>query len=118
MDTIVEPFVQIRGKTTIGEDCRIGACSIITDSELADEVEVGPYTIIGTSRLERGAHAGPYARLRMDNHVEEGAHIGNFVELKKTRSGRGREGHAPGLPGRFDDRRKGEYRRRHHHLQL
>ena len=89
MDTIVEPFVQIRGKTTIGKDCRIGACSIITDSELADEVEVGPYTIIGTSRLERGVHAGPYSRLRMENHVEEGAHIGNFVELKKTRLGAG-----------------------------
>src|SRR5215472_2029483 len=87
MDTVIEPFVQIRGKTKIGEACRIGACSVITDSELADEVEVAPYTIIGTSRLERGAHAGPYARLRADNHVEPGAHIGNFVELKKTRLG-------------------------------
>jgi bifunctional UDP-N-acetylglucosamine pyrophosphorylase/glucosamine-1-phosphate N-acetyltransferase len=88
-DTIVEPFVQIRGKTTIGQDCRIGACSIITDSELADEVEVGPYTIIGTSRLERAVHAGPYSRLRLENHVEAGAHVGNFVELKKTRLGAG-----------------------------
>ena len=89
MDTIVEPFVQILGHTTIGENCRIGACSIVQDSELADEVEVGPFTIIGTSRLERGAHAGPYARLRMENHVAAGAHIGNFVELKKTRIGAG-----------------------------
>ena len=32
---------------------------------------------------------GPFARLRMDNHVEEGAHVGNFVELKKTRMGAG-----------------------------
>jgi bifunctional UDP-N-acetylglucosamine pyrophosphorylase/glucosamine-1-phosphate N-acetyltransferase len=89
MDTVVEPFVQIRGKTKIGQDCRIGACSVITDSELADEVEVGPYTIIGTSKLERAVHAGPYSRLRLDNYVEEGAHIGNFVELKKTRLGAG-----------------------------
>jgi bifunctional UDP-N-acetylglucosamine pyrophosphorylase / glucosamine-1-phosphate N-acetyltransferase len=89
MDTVVEPFAQLLGNTTIGENCRIGACAIIRDSELADEVEVGPFTIIGTSRLERGAHAGPYARLRMENHVEAGAHIGNFVELKKTRLGAG-----------------------------
>jgi bifunctional UDP-N-acetylglucosamine pyrophosphorylase/glucosamine-1-phosphate N-acetyltransferase len=34
-------------------------------------------------------HAGPYSRLRLDNYVEEGAHIGNFVELKKTRLGAG-----------------------------
>ncbi|HXM44176.1 MAG TPA: bifunctional UDP-N-acetylglucosamine diphosphorylase/glucosamine-1-phosphate N-acetyltransferase GlmU [Bryobacteraceae bacterium] len=89
MDTVVEPFAQILGHTAIGENCRIGACSIVRDSELADEVEVGPFTIIGTSRLERGAHAGPYARLRMENHVEAGAHVGNFVELKKTRLGAG-----------------------------
>jgi bifunctional UDP-N-acetylglucosamine pyrophosphorylase/glucosamine-1-phosphate N-acetyltransferase len=62
---------------------------VIEDSELGDEVAIGPYTIVGTSRLERGVHAGPFARLRMDNHVAEGAHIGNFVELKKTRMGAG-----------------------------
>ena len=89
MDTIIEPFAQVRGKTVIGENCRIGAGSIITDSDLADEVEIGAYTIVGTSRLARGVHAGPYARLRMENQVEEGAHIGNFVELKKTRLGAG-----------------------------
>ena len=89
MDTIVEPFAQILGYTTIGENCSIGACSIVRDSELADEVEVGQFTIIGTSRLERGAHAGPYARLRMENHLAAGAHVGNFVELKKTRLGAG-----------------------------
>jgi bifunctional UDP-N-acetylglucosamine pyrophosphorylase/glucosamine-1-phosphate N-acetyltransferase len=89
MDTIVEPFAQILGNTTVGENCRIGACAIIRDSELADEVEVGPFTMIGTSRLERGAQAGPYARLRLGNHLEAGAHVGNFVELKKTRLGAG-----------------------------
>ncbi len=56
---------------------------------MADDVEIGPFTMVGTSRLERGAHAGPFARLRMENHVAEGAHIGNFVELKKTRLGAG-----------------------------
>jgi bifunctional UDP-N-acetylglucosamine pyrophosphorylase/glucosamine-1-phosphate N-acetyltransferase len=89
IDTVVEAFAQIRGRTSIGENCHIGAGAIVTDSELADDVMVGPYTIIGTSRLERGAHAGPFARLRMENHVAEGAHIGNFVELKKTSMGAG-----------------------------
>ena len=89
MDTIVEPFAQILGKTKIGENCRVGACSIVTDSTLADEVEIGAFTIVGTSVLERGVHAGPYSRLRMENHVEANAHIGNFVELKKTHMGEG-----------------------------
>ena len=85
MDTIVEPFAQILGKTTIGENCRIGACSIIQDSQLGDAVEIGAFTLVNASVLERGVSAGPYARLRVGNHVEAGAHIGNFVELKKTR---------------------------------
>jgi bifunctional UDP-N-acetylglucosamine pyrophosphorylase/glucosamine-1-phosphate N-acetyltransferase len=89
MDTVVEPFARILGDTVIGENCRIGACSIIRDSELADEVEIGAFSMVGTSRLERGSQAGPYARLRLDNVVEAGAQVGNFVELKKTRLGAG-----------------------------
>jgi bifunctional UDP-N-acetylglucosamine pyrophosphorylase/glucosamine-1-phosphate N-acetyltransferase len=89
IDTVVEAFAQIRGRTVIGENCRIGTCAIIEDSEIGDEVEIGAFTIVGTSRLEQGVHAGPFARLRMENHVAEGAHIGNFVELKKTRLGPG-----------------------------
>ncbi len=59
MDTVIGPFAQILGGTAIGENCRIGACSIVQDSELADEVEIGPFTIVNTSRLERGAPPAP-----------------------------------------------------------
>ncbi len=87
MDTIVEPFTRILGKTVIGENCRIGACSIVAGCEIADEVAILPFSHIVDSTLERGAHAGPYARLRMQSRVEPGAVVGNFVELKKTRLG-------------------------------
>jgi bifunctional UDP-N-acetylglucosamine pyrophosphorylase / glucosamine-1-phosphate N-acetyltransferase len=89
MDTIIGPFAQILGHTRIGEDCRIGACSIVEDSELADAVEIGPFTFVRSSRLDRGAQVGPFARLRFGNHVEEGAHVGNFVELKNAHLGAG-----------------------------
>jgi len=89
IDTVIEPFAQILGNTRIGEGCRIGACSIVRDSELGDGVQVWPFTMIGTSRVAAGAHVGPYARLRLENEVAAGAHIGNFVELKKTRMGAG-----------------------------
>jgi bifunctional UDP-N-acetylglucosamine pyrophosphorylase/glucosamine-1-phosphate N-acetyltransferase len=89
IDTVIEPFAQIRGNTTIGEGCRVGACSIVRDSELADGVQVHPFSIIGTSRVAASAQIGPYSRLRLDNDVAAGAHIGNFVELKKTRMGAG-----------------------------
>ena len=89
IDTVIEPFAQILGKTKIGEACRIGACSIVRDSELADSVQVAPFTMINTSRVAAGAYIGPYARLRLENDIAPGAHIGNFVELKKTRLGAG-----------------------------
>jgi bifunctional UDP-N-acetylglucosamine pyrophosphorylase/glucosamine-1-phosphate N-acetyltransferase len=88
-DTIIEPFAQILGKTKIGADCTVGACSIVQDSVLEDGVEVGAFTMVATSHVGSGAHVGPYARLRMENQVGAGAHIGNFVELKKTRMGKG-----------------------------
>jgi bifunctional UDP-N-acetylglucosamine pyrophosphorylase/glucosamine-1-phosphate N-acetyltransferase len=89
MDTVVEPFAQLLGRTIIGGNCRIGAGAIIRDSQLADGVEIAPYTIVNTSRVDSGASVGPFARLRMENHVGANAHIGNFVELKKTRFGEG-----------------------------
>ena len=87
IDTVIGPFAQLLGSTRVGEDCRVGACSIVRDSEIADGVDIGPFTMIGTSRVGNGAHIGPYARLRLDNDVDEGAHVGNFVELKHTRMG-------------------------------
>ena len=88
-DTVIAPFTQILGQTRIGSDCRIGAGSVIRDSSIADAVMVGEYSFIGTSVVETGAQIGPFSRLRQDNHVAAGAHIGNFVELKKTRFGAG-----------------------------
>jgi bifunctional UDP-N-acetylglucosamine pyrophosphorylase/glucosamine-1-phosphate N-acetyltransferase len=87
MDTVIEPFARLIGATRVGENCRIGGSSIVKDSELADGVEIAPFTIVNTSVVERNAVVGPFARLRMENHVAEGAHVGNFVELKKTRLG-------------------------------
>jgi bifunctional UDP-N-acetylglucosamine pyrophosphorylase/glucosamine-1-phosphate N-acetyltransferase len=89
IDTVIEPFAQILGATTIGEDCRIGAGSIVRDSTLADRVDIEPFTIVGSSQIEAGARIGPYARLRMGNRIGAGAHVGNFVELKKTTLGAG-----------------------------
>jgi bifunctional UDP-N-acetylglucosamine pyrophosphorylase / glucosamine-1-phosphate N-acetyltransferase len=88
-DTIVEPFAQILGRTAIGEDCHIGACSIVENSRLAASVHVAPFTSIQDSQLETGVHVGPFARLRNGNIVGAGARIGNFVELKNTKMGAG-----------------------------
>lgn len=89
MDSVIEPLVQLLGNTRIGENCRIGSGSIIRDSQLGNDVEIAPYTLIQSSTIDTGATIGPFARLRPGNHVQSGAHIGNFVELKKTILGAG-----------------------------
>ncbi len=88
-DTILEPFVQILGKTTIGSDCRIRSFSVISDSQIAEGVLIRPGCIIDQSRVARRAELGPYSRLRPGSEIGEGAHVGNFVETKKARLGRG-----------------------------
>jgi bifunctional UDP-N-acetylglucosamine pyrophosphorylase/glucosamine-1-phosphate N-acetyltransferase len=89
IDTVVEPFTRILGRTTIGEDCRIGSCSVIKDSTLAEQVDVRAFTFLDGCRIERGAKLGPFARLRMNAHLKAGAEVGNFVELKNTELGAG-----------------------------
>ncbi|MFZ3343267.1 MAG: bifunctional UDP-N-acetylglucosamine diphosphorylase/glucosamine-1-phosphate N-acetyltransferase GlmU [Terriglobales bacterium] len=89
VDTVVEPFVQLLGNTKIGADCRIRSYSVIKDSVLGDGVTINPLTVMDDSRIARGAIVGPYSRLRPGSEIGENAHVGNFVETKKIKLGRG-----------------------------
>ena len=88
-DTVIEPFVQILGESRVGSDCRIRSFSVIADSELGDKVLVRPGCILDQARIGPSAILGPYSHLRPGSEIGEGAHVGNFVETKKLRMGRG-----------------------------
>jgi bifunctional UDP-N-acetylglucosamine pyrophosphorylase/glucosamine-1-phosphate N-acetyltransferase len=88
-DTIIEPFVQLLGDTQIGEDCRIRSYSVIENSMLDHHVLIRQGCIINDSRIHSSAELGPYARLRPGSEIGEEAHVGNFVETKKMRLGKG-----------------------------
>jgi bifunctional UDP-N-acetylglucosamine pyrophosphorylase / glucosamine-1-phosphate N-acetyltransferase len=88
-DTIIEPFVQLLGDTKIGSACRIRSYSVIRDAEIADAVTILPGCIVTGSRISQGAILGPYSHLRPGSEIGEGAHVGNFVETKKTKLGKG-----------------------------
>jgi bifunctional UDP-N-acetylglucosamine pyrophosphorylase / glucosamine-1-phosphate N-acetyltransferase len=88
-DTVIEPAVHLLGKTKIGARCLIRTGSVLTDAVLGDDVTVEPHCVIANSRLDERVTVGPFARLRPDNHLKAGVHIGNFVELKKTIVGEG-----------------------------
>jgi bifunctional UDP-N-acetylglucosamine pyrophosphorylase/glucosamine-1-phosphate N-acetyltransferase len=89
MDTIIEPFVQLLGRTRIGENCRVGACSILLNARIDDEVLIAPFTMVESAVVARAARLGPYSRVRPGSEVGPSAHIGNFVELKNAQVGAG-----------------------------
>ncbi len=88
-DTIIEPFVQLLGKTRIGEESRIRSYSVINNSEIGERVLVRPGSIMDEARVGASAIIGPYSHLRPASEIGEGAHVGNFVETKKVRLGKG-----------------------------
>ena len=99
--------VDIRGKVSVGEDVEIDVDVILEgEVELGAGTRIGPFCRIRNARLGAGttvhAHCdidgavagadctiGPYARLRPGTELAEGVHIGNFVETKKARFGKG-----------------------------
>jgi bifunctional UDP-N-acetylglucosamine pyrophosphorylase / glucosamine-1-phosphate N-acetyltransferase len=88
-DTVIQPFVQLLGKTRVGSDCRIESYTVIHDSEIGDGVQILPGCVVEHSHVGDLAHLGPYSHLRPQSEIGEGAHVGNFVETKKVRLGKG-----------------------------
>ena len=87
-DTVIGPMSHLEGRTVVGEGCSIGAFARIADSRLGDGVEVRDLCVIRESTVAAGAKIGPFAHLRPGTVLEEEVHVGNFVELKKSRLGR------------------------------
>ena len=88
-DTVIHPNVYLEGRTRIGSGCVVHAGVRIVDSTIADGVVINNYCVISESRIAAGARIGPFAHIRPQSEIGEGAHVGNFTELKKTVLGKG-----------------------------
>jgi len=87
--TVIEPYVQLLGQTRIGSNCRIRSFSVIEDCTLGDGVLIRWHCVLEQSTVADRAELGPFAHLRPGCEIGESAHIGNFVEGKKVRLGKG-----------------------------
>jgi bifunctional UDP-N-acetylglucosamine pyrophosphorylase / glucosamine-1-phosphate N-acetyltransferase len=88
-DTVIEPFVQLLGRTKIGGKCLIRSYTVIENCTLGNNVLVRQSCVLTESKVSDGAKIGPFAHLRPESEIGENAHIGNFVETKKTKLGKG-----------------------------
>jgi bifunctional UDP-N-acetylglucosamine pyrophosphorylase/glucosamine-1-phosphate N-acetyltransferase len=88
-DTLIEPGVALLGATRVGRGVRIQAGCVVENCRVEDGARLLPYSVLTGARVRKGATVGPFARLRPEADIGEGAHIGNFVEVKKSRFGKG-----------------------------
>jgi bifunctional UDP-N-acetylglucosamine pyrophosphorylase/glucosamine-1-phosphate N-acetyltransferase len=88
-DTVIEPGGIIKGATKIGKNVRVGAGAYIEESDIKQGAEILPYCVVVQAVVGKGARVGPFAHLRPESLLMEDARIGNFVEVKKSRIGKG-----------------------------
>lgn len=88
-DVEIDANVIIEGHVKLGHRVKIGAGCVLKNSEIGDDCEISPYSVVEDARLEAACTIGPFARLRPGAELLAGAHVGNFVEMKKARLGKG-----------------------------
>jgi bifunctional UDP-N-acetylglucosamine pyrophosphorylase / glucosamine-1-phosphate N-acetyltransferase len=98
-DTVLQPGVRLAGRTVIGEECVIGMGCQVTDTAVGDRVTLRPYCVLDEARVEADVVLGPFARLRRGARIEQGADIGNFIEIKQATIGPRVKAHHVGYIG-------------------
>lgn len=88
-DVRIGPNCVLAGDTRIGKGTVIGPGCVLTNATVGENVTVRAYSVFEDAKVSRGGQIGPFARLRPGTELAEGVHIGNFVETKKARIGKG-----------------------------
>ncbi len=87
-DTIIHPNTHLLGQTTVGESCELGPNTVIRDSTIGDACRVFA-SVLEEAVMEDESDIGPFGHLRKGAHLCQGAHMGNFGEIKNSTLGPG-----------------------------
>jgi bifunctional UDP-N-acetylglucosamine pyrophosphorylase/glucosamine-1-phosphate N-acetyltransferase len=88
-DATIECGAVLRGETRVARGAMIDVGCVLTNVDVGEGALVRPYTVASDAKIGARAQVGPFAHLRPQSDLGEEAHVGNFVETKKTRMGRG-----------------------------
>lgn len=88
-DVCIDVNCIFEGRVTLGNRVRIGPGAVIRDCEIGDDTEVLAYSVLDGARIGARVRIGPFARIRPQSELADESHVGNFVEIKKSRVGRG-----------------------------
>lgn len=93
-DTVIYPSVQLERGTIIGDDVTIRSFSRISNCRIGARSTILEGCILKDSEIGEDVSIGPFAHLRSGVKLEDTVKIGNFVEIKKSKLGRGtKSGH-------------------------
>lgn len=81
--------VVFEGNIDIAPGTKIGSYCVLKNVKIAKNVEIRSHSVIEDSVIEANCTVGPFARIRPETHLCEKARVGNFVEIKKSRIGKG-----------------------------
>jgi bifunctional UDP-N-acetylglucosamine pyrophosphorylase / glucosamine-1-phosphate N-acetyltransferase len=87
-ETIIRPGTFLEGETRVGTGCIIGPMTQIIDSTIGDRTEVS-FSRIRQSEIGPDCQVGPFAHIRPESRLEQETKAGAFVEIKKSRIGKG-----------------------------
>ena len=88
-DVRIDVNVVIEGDVVLGDGVSIGANCILRDTQVGDGTQILPFSYLSGASVSAGAVIGPYAHLRPGSVIDEQAKVGNFVEVKNARVGKG-----------------------------
>ncbi len=88
-DVFIDVNCVFEGRVKLGDGVRVGPCCVLRDSDIGAGTEVKPFSLIEEATIGANARIGPYARIRPGTELADDVHIGNFVEVKASRVGRG-----------------------------
>ncbi|WP_033375670.1 bifunctional UDP-N-acetylglucosamine diphosphorylase/glucosamine-1-phosphate N-acetyltransferase GlmU [Leeia oryzae] len=88
-DVMIDVNCVFEGDVVLGDDVVIGPNCVLKDCTLAAGTQIAAYSHIDGAMVGEGARIGPFARLRPGAELSADVHIGNFVEIKKSKVGLG-----------------------------